>query len=67
MVLTNVLGPALLIRAALPALQQTRGGSSPRQRRGRLWRSGPPRPGTGSVGRARQGRLQPRGALLRWL
>ena len=28
MVLTNVLGPALLIRAALPALKETRGGSS---------------------------------------
>jgi NAD(P)-dependent dehydrogenase (short-subunit alcohol dehydrogenase family) len=27
MVLTNVLGPALLIRAALPALKQTRGRS----------------------------------------
>jgi hypothetical protein len=29
--------------------------------RGRLWRSGPPRPGTGAAGRARQDRLQPRG------
>jgi hypothetical protein len=28
--------------------------------RGRLRRSGPPRPGTGSVGRARQGRYRPR-------